>query len=1794
MLSILAIVLLVPMAFSYSSNWKFYKEYTVHENTGSDLTDYQVKLTLDTASLISAGYMKSDCSDIRVVDSDKTTDLSFWVEEGTCNTDHTAIWVKIPSLAASSSKTIYVYFGNPSATSASNMDNTFIFGDDFDGSSIDTNKWTIEAETTDYTATVSNGVLTLNGGSGHLFLKSSVSFSQSFVIETRMRADSSYLNDRFALCYQDINNHYLVNPNQDGYIYYYKRVDGTYTKLAQGGQGASSVFNVYEALFNAPDIKIYENGVLQLSYSDSTYSSGYTGPAAGGNTVYFDWYFVRKYASTEPTVTPSSYVSLNEDLFKSGWNYKIPISITENSGSTLTDYQVKVTVDTASLISAGKMNKDCSDIRFTTSDGLTLLPYWIQDGTCNSANTVIWVKVNSIQASSTTTIYMYYNNPSAKSASNGNDVFELFDDFDESSLDTNKWDIGGGSPTVSDGKLVLSANGDYVYSNPNNYLFSQGTSIISYSERTGTSSLLYTKFMRWDGSAIDGNNYIAIGYESGYWGARVKIAGNSQFTTNSQQSSYSANTWYLSEMKWTSGHHEAITDNNLAGDDTRADSYTDSFVAALGQVTDGDTIYIDWTAVRKAVYNEPAVSLGSEVSNPYTLYDLGWTYRKPITITEQSGSDLNNYQVKLTIDTASLISDGKMNSDCSDMRFVDSDDTTALSYWIEDGTCNSASTIVWVKIPSLAASSSKTIYMYYGNSGATSASNGDNTFDFFDDFEDSVSGWVDNGDGQLSQSTDYVKYGSYSMKFYNPSSDAGNGILTYYNQKSIPAGNYVVEMYGLMHSGTYPTAGPALYATSGITNNYVREFLYKNNGNYYSDIVTDGSLDRQNSAYSMSLDTWYHVWFVVDGNTIHFYTPDGNHYRDGTIDPAKLFPAYPGFRTDTSSTDYMDLYIIRKYASAEPTSSIGAEQVASGISVSSITLNPSTIYTTTDVNCSATFSGTGNATLKWYVTDVAGNKQEITSAEQTCTNCDSISGILDHSNFVKGDNVTCVVNVTDSESSDEKSTSVIVSNTVPTAPNLTLYGDKDGVYGGNYKILYINATTYDPDAKDTGVHEYIGFSVWIDGTEYIDQDKITELVQSSGISTDTLSINISSLSDGQHTVEVGVINKGDTIYNKTSTTIVVDNTPPSITINAPVNGTKYTDGENFLFNYTVSDSHPLISTNDTNSMAFNTTNTTATFWYYKNLTDNEYTYTIFATDDVGNTANKTVEFRVFLGVNIIVVGEDSLQPMYAQVEFQNVSADYLFPKYMEWDESKMRGDSVEESIIYMYGKSTTNEPTDVFEYGMNMTNQTVMDLSEFKFTLAGVTYKPNATTISGKLDVYVTSSDDDESLTESTPLLPPNYGTRIVTNFVLDNYLLSGNGTEVDIPLDVPYRMSYGKIYKFSFVFHDMQGVSTIGALADKDGRTDGVNNIGYYYDNSTTNYGVTSAYMMDLVTEGVNDLYVPLRSPYLPKGDHVLITLYSGTMARDYMMNITLAAWTNPTMYVFVPESPSTTEYYKVQDAAGTPVADATITFSRYIGNQMYTIVSTRTGADGMASAVLELHKIYMVTVTADGYNRFSVTESNSGSHSSPVIPDTITLSNINGTSNLTVKYVGQGVELSVSPDSFAYPFNWGSEDITCTATDNDPNLANLTMLVYAHSYDNNTDTLIFNNTVDGDNLRLSSLYTINKGNYTGDEIKVRCEVTIGINTTRYIEKTYYIPYNGRGYMQTEKMKLSPITIYVFFMLITLMMTYFASLLDIRFGLVVFVLMMILNLAIVHEFMLFSLLMIVMALLLLSVTMGV
>lgn len=112
--------------------------------------------------------------------------------------------------------------------------------------------------------------------------------------------------------------------------------------------------------------------------------------------------------SLEAWVKPQAS-SANEDLWLSGWKYRKGIIIENDSRNSFEDTQVKLVMDTQSLIKGNKLQSDCKDLRFTNTDKTTKLDWFIEEG-CNSTTTEIWVKVPYLEKGKETPIYAYYGN----------------------------------------------------------------------------------------------------------------------------------------------------------------------------------------------------------------------------------------------------------------------------------------------------------------------------------------------------------------------------------------------------------------------------------------------------------------------------------------------------------------------------------------------------------------------------------------------------------------------------------------------------------------------------------------------------------------------------------------------------------------------------------------------------------------------------------------------------------------------------------------------------------------------------------------------------------------------------------------------------------------------------------------------------------------------------------------------------------------------------------------------------------------------------------------------------------------------------------------------------------------------------------------------------------------------------------------------------------------------------------------------------------------------------------------
>jgi PKD repeat protein len=128
----------------WDTAWQYKRYVCIWNWAPKPYRDCLVKVVLNTQELISNNKMRPDGGDIRVVDEDDATELPFRIMENEINKSSTTIWVKIPYIAASTAtyKTIYIYYGNPEATSKS--DRTLAppeFSENFSQDPFSSNRW---------------------------------------------------------------------------------------------------------------------------------------------------------------------------------------------------------------------------------------------------------------------------------------------------------------------------------------------------------------------------------------------------------------------------------------------------------------------------------------------------------------------------------------------------------------------------------------------------------------------------------------------------------------------------------------------------------------------------------------------------------------------------------------------------------------------------------------------------------------------------------------------------------------------------------------------------------------------------------------------------------------------------------------------------------------------------------------------------------------------------------------------------------------------------------------------------------------------------------------------------------------------------------------------------------------------------------------------------------------------------------------------------------------------------------------------------------------------------------------------------------------------------------------------------------------------------------------------------------------------------------------------------------------------------------------------------------------------
>lgn len=141
-----------------------------------------------------------------------------------------------------------------------------------------------------------------------------------------------------------------------------------------------------------------------------------------GGSGQTSWSDITKFSTSSDidySVTGQISIQAQTNWYNSDWDYRKNITFDNSAqASNLVNFPVQVAL-TSSNFDFSKAKTNGEDIRFTDSNGTTLLDYEIEKWDQAGEQAWIWVNVPQINSSSTTdSVYMYYGNAAASDAEN--------------------------------------------------------------------------------------------------------------------------------------------------------------------------------------------------------------------------------------------------------------------------------------------------------------------------------------------------------------------------------------------------------------------------------------------------------------------------------------------------------------------------------------------------------------------------------------------------------------------------------------------------------------------------------------------------------------------------------------------------------------------------------------------------------------------------------------------------------------------------------------------------------------------------------------------------------------------------------------------------------------------------------------------------------------------------------------------------------------------------------------------------------------------------------------------------------------------------------------------------------------------------------------------------------------------------------------------------------------------------------------------------------------------------------
>ena len=304
------------------SAWQYNRTIYIKENSGNDLTDYQVLINLSGNNFPTEANETG--ADIRFVDEYGNT-LNYWIEEYNHSANKARIWVKVPEIHANKMVILQMYWGNPDATAMSDGSTVFESFDNFEEGSLD--NWEVVAGNWQIITESGNNVVKGRQGSNThhgLAWEKTIPLIPGIEIKAKIKntdpyssspgrvdsglywGDTSLVGSALPGYAANVDNrkHRIRVVKSNGHETYlasssitYMDSNKYYTYIFQILNDGTLVSKILDG-----DTEIYGLSSNDLTYVSASKHPGFFADFDGG-AGYWDDFIVRKYTSPEPTVT---------------------------------------------------------------------------------------------------------------------------------------------------------------------------------------------------------------------------------------------------------------------------------------------------------------------------------------------------------------------------------------------------------------------------------------------------------------------------------------------------------------------------------------------------------------------------------------------------------------------------------------------------------------------------------------------------------------------------------------------------------------------------------------------------------------------------------------------------------------------------------------------------------------------------------------------------------------------------------------------------------------------------------------------------------------------------------------------------------------------------------------------------------------------------------------------------------------------------------------------------------------------------------------------------------------------------------------------------------------------------------------------------------------------------------------------------------------------------------------------------------------------------------------------------